>query len=141
MKVILLEDDSVKEVKNGYARNYLFPKNLAVLATPVAVKRMEKRRQKMSAEIAEHEAEAKATADKIAKVELKIKAEAGEKDKLFGSIGSKELAQALKEQSGIEIDRKKIIVKETIKALGEYSITVKLFHGISAEFKVVVEKK
>lgn len=141
MKVILLEDFSIKEVSDGHARNYLLPKKLAVLATPAAIKQMEKKKEKMSAEISGQEAEAKELAQKISSVELKMKAEAGEKDKLFGSIGSKELADALKEQNGIEIDKKKIIVKEPIKSLGEFMITAKLFHGISAEFKVVVEKK
>ncbi|NQU17249.1 MAG: 50S ribosomal protein L9 [Candidatus Saganbacteria bacterium] len=141
MKVIILEDDAVREVKDGYARNYLFPKKLAILATAPAILQMEKRRQKKSLENEKHEAEAKAMVSKISKIAITLKAEAGEKDKLFGSIGNKEIAEALKEQQNIEIDRKKIILIEPIKTLGETVAQIKLFHGISAEIKIVVEKK
>lgn len=141
MKVIILEDDVVKDVSAGYARNYLLPKKLAVPATKSALEKMEKRSQQKAAEIKGHEAEAKVLAEKISAVAVTLKAEAGEKDKLFGSIGSKEVADALKEQQGIEIDRKKIVMAEQIKTLGETTIQIKLFHGISAELKIVVEKK
>lgn len=141
MKVILLEDDTIKEVRDGYARNYLFPKKLAIAATAAAVVQMEKRRQKKSAEVEQQETEARDRAKQISEISVSILSPAGEKDKLFGSIGAKEISEALKEQRQIEIDRKKIVLPEPIKVLGEFIVPIKLFHGIVAKLKVVVEKK
>ena len=141
MKVIIVEDETVKDLADGQARNYLFPKKLAVLATPAALASMEKRRQQKAGEIKKHEEEAKALAKKISGIAVTLKAEAGEKDKLFGSIGGKEIAEALKEQQKIEVDRKKIILPEPIKTLGEFDLKINLFHEITADLKVVVEKK
>ncbi|MFC1496051.1 50S ribosomal protein L9 [Candidatus Margulisiibacteriota bacterium] len=141
MKVILLEDDEVKNVKDGYARNYLFPKKLAVPVTEAALKQMEKRKEKMAEEVEKHEAAAKELAEKLSQVTVIIDAEAGEKDKLFGSIGTREIADTLKNQTGIEIDRKKIILRDPIKTLGELVVPIKLFHGLTSELKISVKKK
>ena len=141
MKVILLEDEVIKEVKDGYARNYLFPKKLAIIATPEAILKTGKRCQDKADEVAEAEKSARELAGKINSVAITIKAEAGEKDTLFGSVGGKEIADALSEQQGIEIDRKNIIISNPIKTLGEFTAQVRLFHGISADLKIIVEKQ
>ena len=141
MKVIMLEDDQIREVKEGFARNYLLPRKLAVPATEAAIAQMEKRKVQKEAEVAKHEVEANELAGKISAASISIEAEAGEKDRLFGSIGTREIADALKEQAGIEIDRKKIVLPDPIKILGEYKIGVKLFHGISADINLTVKKK
>lgn len=141
MKVIMLEDDSVKEVKDGYARNYLLPQKLAILATPQAIKRMEKKKIEKAAQIAENEAKAKEQAAVISALSVTIKADAGEKDKLFGAIGSKEVAEALKSQHGIEVDRRKIVLTQPIKLLGEFKVQIKLFPRVSAELTVIIIRK
>lgn len=141
MKVIMLEDDEVREVKEGFARNYLLPKKLAVLAAPAAIAQMDKRKQKKASEAVQHEDEAKLLASKISSVLVTISVDAGEKDKLFGSIGAREIADAIKDQHGIEVDRKKIVLYEPIKILGDYKIQVKLFHQTQAEINLSVVKK
>lgn len=141
MKVIILEDDRIKDVKDGFARNYLLPRKLAVPATQKAIAQMEKRKVIKEAEVAKHEVEANELAERINSATISVQTEAGEKDKLFGSIGTREIAEALKEQAGIELERKKIVLPDPIKILGEYKIGVKLFHGIAAEINLSIKKK
>jgi large subunit ribosomal protein L9 len=141
MKVILLAEDKVAEVAEGYARNYLLPKKLAVPATPNALVQMEKRAEKNRAR---HEAErqsAVALKEQIDQQTLTILADASEEGKLFGSVTSQEVADALKEKLGIEIDKKKINLNEHIKAVGEHSATIKVHSDLNAHLKILVQKK
>ena len=145
MKVILLCDvkgsgkkDDVINVSDGYARNFLFPKKWAVEATPGAVKEIERKR----AAEEKLERERRAAAEEVAKglkgkvITLKVKA--GAQGRLYGSITSQEIAAALKEQHGVEIDKRKIEC-EPIRQAGEVDINVVVYTGIKAPMKVLVE--
>jgi len=138
MKVILLQDiknvgrkEQVLEANDGYARNYLFPKKLAIEATK---DNMAKLQAKKTSEIDAN----KEIAKKIEKMELTIKAKVGENSKIFGGITSKEIAEELKKQHNFEIDKKKIVLKETIKNLGRYTAELKFGDGINAKLTVNV---
>ncbi len=148
MKVILLQDiknvgrkEQVIEANDGYARNYLFPKKLAIEASK---DNMLKLQAKKTAEANKKKAEIetnKEIAKKIEKIELQIKAKAGENGKIFGGITSKEIAEELKTQYKFEIDKKKIVLKETIKNLGRFSAEIKFGDGINAKLTINVQSK
>ena len=145
MKVILLQDiknvgkkDEIINSSDGYARNYLFPKKLAVEATKDNLNQLKARQDTAKRKKEQEKEEAKQLAEKLKKVTLSIQVKAGENGKIFGGVTAKEIAENLKEQQNIEIDKKKIIVKETIKALGNYSVEIKLYEGISANLAVSV---
>jgi large subunit ribosomal protein L9 len=144
MKIILTQNvnnlgraGDIKEVSDGYARNFLFPKKLAEIATPEAMRQAElKKAQRMEEEKKQLET-AQKMAKTLQKAEIIIKAK--EKGgKLFGSIGTKDIARALSEKY-FEISEKSIILKEPIKKIGEYSATVKFQENVSTEVKVIVE--
>ena len=145
MIVILLKDvkgagkaGEVVKVSDGYARNMLIPKGLAEEATGGNVKSLEK--QKALAEerkAAEYE-KAKALADKLAGVTVDIATKSGEGGKLFGSITAKDIADALKGQHGIDMDKKKFVMDSPIKNIGESEVLIKLFYDVSARLKVNV---
>lgn len=148
MKVILLQDiknvgrkEQVIEANDGYARNYLFPKKLAIEASKDNMLKLQAKKtaeaNKKKAEIEEN----KETAKKIEKIELKITAKAGENGKIFGGITSKEIAEELKIQYKFEIDKKKIVLKETIKNLGKFSAEIKFGDGINAKLTINVQSK
>lgn len=145
MKVILLKDvkgkgkkGQVVNVSDGYARNFLFPKNLAQEATSGNVSMLnnqqEKERKKKQAEV---EA-AQAKAAELRGKELILKAKAGDNGKLFGAITSKDIAAELNKVYGLDIDKKKIVM-DTIKTAGAYDVDVKVYPKISAKIKVVIE--
>lgn len=148
MKVILQADVKGKgkkgdiiNVSDGYARNFLLPKGLAIEATKtnMNVAKMKKAAEehKKSQELEE----AKALAEKLSKVTVTIKAKAGENGKLFGSITSKDIADVLKSQHKIEIDRRKLNLDEAIKSLGTFQVEVKVYPEVSAKIAVnVVEE-
>ncbi len=149
MKVILLTDipklgksgDTV-EVKDGYARNFLIPKKLALSATPLNVKLIQqKREQELKKEKAEKEKMNK-LAEQISKFSCTISARAGEEDKLFGEITNKNIAESLAAE-GLEIDKKKIEIEQPIRKLGVYNVKVKLHPEVIADLRVwvVIEKK
>lgn len=146
MKVILLEDvknhgvkGDVVDVSPGYARNYLFPRNLAVEANKKNMAQL-KERKKVEAKRMEQELkEAKELAKKLEGIKVALKAKSGEKGKLFGSITSKEIAEALEKQHGIKLDRRKIVLDEPIKTLGEIELDVKVYPEVIAKLKVSVE--
>ncbi len=147
MQVILKEDieklgkmGEIVEVKRGYARNYLLPKDFALEATPKNVKQLEHSKRIVAARIKKVQAESATLAEKINAVNITLLHLAGEEDKLFGSVTSMEIADALKEQ-GVEVDRRKIVLEEPIKRLGEYKVGVKLAGGVSASVTVNVAKK
>ena len=147
MKVILLQDiknvgkkDEIINSSDGYARNYLFPKKLAVEATKDNLNQLKARQETAKRKKEQEKEEAKQLAEKLKKITLSIQVKAGENGKIFGGVTAKEIAENLKEQQNIEIDKKKIIVKETIKALGNYSVEIKLYEGISANLAVSVRE-
>ena len=106
MKVIFLEDDRIEAVSDGYARNYLLPRKLAVLATPGALAAVEKRRDKSKAELEKQKGEMQTLAEKLSAFEIVIEADAGEGGKLFGSVTSSDIAEAVRKTFGVELDRK-----------------------------------
>lgn len=145
MKVILLADvkgqgkkGELCNVSDGYARNFLFPKNLAIEATSAAMSELKSREQAKEHHIKEEKAAATEQAKKIEGVKLTLTAKSGANGKLFGSVTSKEIAVELKNKTGIEVDRKKLTVND-IKNYGEYSAEVKLYNGITAKFTVEVK--
>lgn len=140
MKVILLQDiknvgkkDEIINANDGYARNFLFPKKMAVEATKDNLLKLQAKKDskahKKDLEIAEN----KKQADVINKLSLEIKVKAGANGKIFGGVTSKEISEELKKQHSIEIDKKKIILKETIKNIGRFSVEIKFGDGINAK--------
>lgn len=146
MQVILLEDlagkgkvgDAVK-VSDGYARNYLFPNNLAIAATEANMKDLEKRKERLAVQRASDLEGAKALAEKIEAMQVSIKSKAGEGGRLFGSITSQDIANAVNEQHALFIDKRKIKLDAPIKSAGEHTIEVKIFPEVTATLKVTVE--
>lgn len=144
MKVILLQDvkgqgkkGELVNVSDGYARNFLFPKNLAKEANASAMAEFNSKAAAATFHYEQDKAAAKALAAKIEGAKIEIKAKAGANGKLFGSITSKEIAAELNSKLGTSIDKKKLTVAD-IKNYGEYTATVKLFTDISATFTVAV---
>lgn len=147
MEVILLEDidrlgkmgDTVS-VKDGFARNYLIPNKKAKEATAAGMKILEGLKKKKAAQEAKLLEDAKALAGKIAGISLTIDAQAGEDDKLFGSVSNDAIAKALAGE-GVEIDKKDVLLDEPIKKLGVYQVAVKLHPEVKAELRVWVVNK
>ena len=144
MKVVLLQDvkghgkkGELCNVSDGYARNFLFPKKLAVEADNAALNELKNREQAAAHHKQEEINAAKATADALNGKEVIIKAKAGSNGKLFGSVTSKEIAAEIKNKLGIEIDKKKMSVAD-IKNFGEYTAEIKLYQGITAKINVKV---
>ncbi len=145
MKVILLEDikgkgkkGDIVTVSDGYARNFLFP---GAKAQEANTQNVTTANQKKSATAHQKEMEltaARELAKKIKTLEITIKAKSGEAGRLFGSITSKEIASELKKQHGISIDKKKIVLNDHIKVLGNYSVNIKLYPGVSSTLTVNV---
>ena len=146
MKVILKQDvktlgkkDQIVEVNDGYARNFLMPKGLAAEATTAAVNEA---KAKVNAEKHRKETEfsnAKALAAKISNLSVTVKSKAGSNGKLFGSITGKDIADQLKAQHKVSIDKKMLNLAEPIRSLGETEVEVKLYAGVVAKLKVKVE--
>lgn len=145
MKVILLSDikgvgkkDDVINASDGYARNFLFPKKLAV---PADSGNMSKLNNKKASQAYKKEIEineAKQIADKISKIELQIRVKAGENGKIFGGVTNKEISEELKKSYNIEVDKKKIVLKENIKNLGRFNIEIRLLEGVIANLTLVI---
>ena len=143
MKVILLSDikgvgkkDQVIEASDGYARNYLFPKKLAVEANNANMSKL-KAKQESNQFIKDTEKkEAEEIAKKLKGIMLKIKVRAGENGKIFGGVTSKEISEGLKRDYNIEIDKKKIILSDTVKNLGMITVDIKLYEGVIGKLKV-----
>jgi large subunit ribosomal protein L9 len=147
MEVILREDvdklgtrGQVIKVAAGYARNFLLPKRLAVTATASNKKIIEQERQAHLRKDAKLEVEAKDLARLVNSVTVTIKQKAGENDQLFGSVTSKDVADALAAQNFV-IDRRKIVLDEPIKQLGEFKVPIRLHKDVTAEVTVVVAKE
>ena len=148
MKVVLLQDvkaqgkkDQVVEVSDGYARNFLFPKKLAVPADAKVINDI-KNKQSSAKHKEEVEREnARALAKKLSETTIKLTAEAGADGRFYGAITSKDIAEALKAQAGVEADKRKILLDSPIKAFGTYKIELKIYADISGKFNVTVTEK
>ncbi|MGN0703375.1 MAG: 50S ribosomal protein L9 [Lentihominibacter sp.] len=145
MVVILLKDvkgtgkaGEVVKVSDGYARNMLIPKGLAKEATEGNIRNLEKQKEIADEKRAEQKAAAQKQAEKIGEITLTIKSKGGESGKLFGSITSKDIADALQKQENIKVDKKKIVLDSPIKQTGTSEVTVKLFPEVSAVLKINV---
>ena len=143
MKVILTVDikgvgkkDEVINANDGYARNYLFPKKLAVEANAENMSKLKGRQNSADFKKQQQKENANIIKDEISKITLKVKVKAGENGKIFGSITSKEIAEELKKQYKIEIDKKKIQLKEAIKQIGVFNVDIKLYEGIIGKLKI-----
>ena len=149
MQVILTQDIRGKgkkgqmiEAAEGYARNFLIPKGLAVLATADAVNTMNLRDKAKAKADAEAKAAALEIAEKLKGSQVKVSAKGGEGGKLFGAVTGKEISAALKEQYGMDIDPKKLVLQEPIKSFGSYEVKAKLGFEISGTvYVLVVEEK
>jgi large subunit ribosomal protein L9 len=147
MKVILREDvkglgkkGDLVNASDGYARNFLFPKNLAVEANAQNVTEKKNADASKQFKYDTEKAAAQQAADKISGKTVKLTAKAGSSGKLFGSVTAKEIALKIKEEYGIDVDKRKIGVDD-IKQFGTYNATVKLFEGVKTEFKVQVSEE
>lgn len=149
MKIILNEDveklgnkGELKEVKEGYARNYLFPKNLATKATKKAIKQISEEVEAKKEEIAKEKEEAQKKASSLESQKITIQAKAESNGKLFGALSEKIIADNIKKQTGQEVDTKQIEISEPIKQIGDYKIEIILHKEvkISIDLKVVAQK-
>ncbi len=145
MKVILLQDvkgvgkkDEIVNASDGYARNFLFPKKLAVEATPGAMKGIEKMRKAEAEREAERRAQATATAESLRGKVINMSVKTGSQGRLYGSITSAEVAAELKKQHGVDIDKRDIKC-ENIRTVGDVSIEVRVYKDINAKMTVHVE--
>ena len=146
MKIVLKQDvdklgvtGDIVEVADGYGRNYLLPRGLALKATPGAEKVAERIKKATGRKIQEEKTNLDELAKKLSKLSLTIPVQVGEDEKMYGSVTSIDIANMLK-QEGIEIDKKKIILKEPIKKLGVFNIQIKLHPKVTAEVKTWVIK-
>jgi large subunit ribosomal protein L9 len=147
MQVILREEvpnlgkaGELVNIKDGYGRNYLIPRGLAVIATPRNVRRIEHDKRVIEQQDAKRRRDAQSFKEKLEALSLTIARNTGEEDKLFGSVTNRDIADALK-QEGFDIDRKSILLEQPIKALGVYTVDVKLTAEVTANLKVWVVAK
>lgn len=145
MKVIFLTDvkgqgkkGELKEVSDGYARNFLLPRKLAAEATADSLNALKLKEKAKAAQLEKDKAKAKESADKLAGVIVKIPARAGSGGRLFGSVTSKEISEALAAQHGLEIDKNKIVQAEPIKSFGSFEVKARLGFEISGTINVLV---
>ena len=148
MKVVLLADvkgsgkkGELVNVSDGYARNFLFPKKLAKEANAQALNELKNAEESKAFKIKQETEAAQASADKINGKSVSILAKAGQGGKLFGSVTAKEIAEAIKKQYGVDVDKRKIDTKGDMKAFGTFECEVKLYSGITATVKAVVTEK
>ena len=145
MKVILLSDikgvgkkDQVIEASDGYARNYLFPKKLALEANTENMSKLKARQNSNQFRKDTEKKQAEEIAKKLKGIMLKIKVRAGENGKIFGWVTSKEISEGLKRDYNIDIDKKKILLNETIKTIGTFTIDIKLYEGVIGKLRIDV---
>ena len=146
MKVILLQDVKGKgkkgqmlEVSDGYARNFMLPKKMAIEATPDAINTMRMNDKATQERIAREKAEAMATANKLREMTVTVTAKGGGAGRLFGSVTNAEIADALAKQ-GVKLDKRKIVIADPIKSVGTYTVQCKLGYEISAPLTVKIEE-
>ena len=147
MKVILLQDVKGKgkkgqmiEVSDGYARNYMLPRKLAQEATADAVNTMRMNDKATAERQARERAEAVATSKQLRELTLVVKAKGGGNGRLFGAVTNTEIAEALKKNAGITIDKRKLVLEENIKNVGTYTVKAKLGYEIVGQFSVKIEE-
>ena len=145
MKVILLDNikgvgkkDQIINASDGYARNFLFPKNLAVEANVENMSKLKAKQDSKAYKKSQEKEEAEKIADRLSKIMLKIQVKSGANGKIFGGVSSKEIADNLEKQYQIKVDKKKIELKDTIKTLGTTNVEIKLFEGVIAKLKIDV---
>ncbi len=145
MKVVLLQDvkgqgkkDELINVSDGYARNFLFPKKLAVEADAKILNDIKNKEAARLRKIELEKQAARETAEKLGGILVKIKVKEGADGRFYGSVTTKDIAEALAEQFGIEVDKRKIVLSDPIKAYGTYSVDVKLYPEISGKMNVLV---
>ncbi|MDD2572907.1 MAG: 50S ribosomal protein L9 [Bacillota bacterium] len=148
MEVILLKDvkgqgkkGEVIKVSNGYARNFLLPKGYAVMATEKGKKKISEQNAMMRKKMQTEEAMAKERAEKISSLKVELMVKAGENGKLFGSVTGKDIAEGLKAQHGIKVDKKKVVLPEPIKNTGEFKVEIKVYPEISAMLEVIIAQE
>ncbi len=146
MKVILKQDvkglgkkEQMVEASDGYARNFLLPRGLAVEATSSNVNIMKTKKEAEAQKKDREISQAKELAKKIKDITITLKVKAGENAKLFGSITSKDVAEALKSQQKLDIDKKKLVMPDSLKAVGTFEVEVKLYPEINSKFTVKIE--
>ena len=147
MKVILLQDVKGKgkkgqmlEVSDGYARNFMLPKKLAIEATADAINTMRMNDKATQERIAKEKAEALALSKQLREMTLVVTAKGGGAGRLFGSVTNQEIADALKAKTGITLDKRKIVISDTIKSVGTYTVNCKLGYEITAPLTVKIEE-
>ena len=145
MKVILTADvkgqgkkGELKEVSEGYARNYLIPRGLAMKATADNLNALALKEKAKAAQAAKEKAQAQEYAKQLESCVVKVKARGGENGKLFGAVTGKEIADALKEQFGIELEKNRIVIEENIKSFGSYELRCKLGYEVSGTIHLLV---
>ena len=145
MKVILLCDvkgqgkkDQIVNVSDGYARNFLFPQKKAIPADAKATSELKNKEEAKQFKVNEEHKAAVALAEKISGVEVRIKMGHGQDGRLYGSVTAKDIAEELQKRISVEVDKRKILMKDTIKAYGNYSVELKLLSDVIAKFTVVV---
>ena len=148
MKVILQQDvkgqgkkGQMIDAAEGYARNFLLPRKLAILATPDAINTMNLKEKARRAEEAANRAAAVETAGKLKDITVKVKAKGGAGGKLFGAVTAKEISEALMAQFSLDVGKQKIVLEEPIKSFGAYELKVKLGYEVSGKLSVVVEEE
>ena len=148
MKVVLLQDvkgqgkkNDIINVSDGYARNFLFPRKLATVADAKAIADVNNKKSSEAHKIEVEKAQASALASKINETKVVLTAEAGKDEKFYGAITAKDIAEALKSQHGIDIDKRKIDLDAQIKSFGSYFVDVKLYSGIVGKLTVQVAEK
>ncbi len=147
MKVLLLADvkgqgkkDQIVEVSDGYARNFLFPKKLAVIADAKVLSEAKSKAESKEFKLKEEKAAAKALAQRLAALTVNISASSGSDGRLYGSVTAKDISEKLAEQHKIDIDKRKLSLPENIKSYGTYEVEVKVYPEISAKLKVTVSE-
>ena len=147
MKVILQQDvrgqgkkGQLVEVSDGYARNFLLPKKLAVPATAENVNTMKQQEKARQAQMAAEKAEAQALAEKLKGIQVKLAAKAGEGGRLFGAVTGKDIAEAVNKTAGVSIDKRKVVLDADIKNYGQYEVEIKVYPSVTAKVTVVVEE-
>lgn len=148
MKVILKDNikgvgkkDEIINASDGYARNFLLPKGLAVEANNENMSKLRAKEDSKAYKKGQEKEEAKKIAEKLSKIQLKVEVKAGENGKIFGGVSAKEIADLLKTNYNIEVDKKKIDLKETIKTLGLRTVAIKLYDGVIGNLKIDVISK
>lgn len=146
MKVILLEDvkgqgkkGELINTSDGYARNFLFPRKLAKPADAGSIKEIEMKKESEAFHLAEEKKKAQAVKDSLSGKQIVFKTTGGADGRLYGAVTSKDISEKISADLGLNIDKRTITVSDTIKTAGEYTVKIKLFQGIVADLKLIVE--